>query len=333
MKGFFMKHSLLTIASILLSVFCNDIVFASQRQLSLLSAPKDMRIHIYSLFTVQELARVACTNQSLSKEIGNIGLYRGTNFEDLKKEIQSAWCCYREAGCYPKIKLCFFDVLCFENTFHVRQEQLIPHWIKNVVRPGIWQEKDRLIGKDEGGHSFSPVGNNYIILKPSNGDRNAICIDNIGTEQKGGFNPIITVYSIGSHGSLSQDEFDVFVNNNITNPLVIVLDKILIANNTMMNSLLEKFKSLSDKEIGAEECLQKLNEQLKIYYSLRDAKQEVLEVCQNAQYMQLKPQSDELLKNVEQAIAAKNTENHDSVSKIENASVIPVPKNRPCSIQ
>lgn len=332
-----MKRLFLTVVGVFSLVFLNDNAYAAQQQLSLLSSSSldgVRRVHFYPRVTIQELARVARVNQQLSKEVGTIGLYRNTNFEDVQKEIQNAWGCYREDGCYPKIKLCFMDVPCFSNTFHVKQERLITHWIKKVVRPGIWAEKNCFVGKDDGAHSLCFDGNNHIIFTSHNDTETHICIDNMNMRQKGTFNPIMNIYSIEQGiESLNQEMLDTVISSTIEIPVVVVLDRALVSSKTIMDLLSERFKSLGQHAIGAPECLQKLNKELAMYSSISQAKADVLNTCEEAEYMQFKPQSYDLLKILEDDINQVNVKPATIDSKNNNDSAVQVPNYRPCLIQ
>ena len=230
--------------------------FAMQRQLVLIDSQLEgfRRMNVYPQLMLRTLTQVACVNKQFSKEIGEMCLK--PNCDKLTEAIVNAWHCFHEDGCYPQIQICTWDRFCYSNK-KMQDKQGID-CIESIIKPGIWRENKCLIGKDNAAFSLA-YSNNRIVFKSTDCDSRDICIDNKDTKKKGIENRIMTIYSIDRDVELKEDEFDSMVDNDISIPLVILLDSLVIKDSANMEFLLKRFEKLAmEKNNVIDTCLDDL---------------------------------------------------------------------------
>jgi hypothetical protein len=252
---------------------------------------KDVRDKFfYPMLTIQEFGSVSCVNKKLLREIGSLAAYGAIDFGDVQSAIQLAWRSYQEDGVSPKVKLCFLNADCPKGRSQFRQEHLIAHWIKNVFRPGIWRESNCLIGTYELNNSLchsrhnslyhSLQTNNCLVVRSSNDSYDSICIDKALPEQYEDFNEIMTLYSIDQYvEALSQEKLDALISNKIEKPLVVIVEKSLIANDTIYEMLCGQFDKLkTTNDLTGWDCASKIVTQREIYLNSKKSVEEVNQV-------------------------------------------------------
>lgn len=249
------------------------------QQLSLLNNScgqiKDVRHkYFYPILSLQDLGKLVQVNKQCLSEISCVGLYenklntekescfvrlyKNIKFKNLQESIELALYCYQECGCLPKMIVSSISIPQHENVFSVRQDELIRRWILEFWKVKIWSSlQEQIVDKTKLCYAVNSGGDNYILLKPANGDAKMCCVDAPYMEQKDNpenLNTIMTIYSIGNHvQSLNQDELDAIVNNAIEKPLVIVFQDRLFGNKEIVGMLLNQLRKKAaehDHKIG-----------------------------------------------------------------------------------
>ena len=120
----------------------------------------------------------------------------------------------------------------YATIFHVRAEQLVAHWIKNeILQPKSINHKNAELPDDNYGIAFKSNTRHYTRYCVEDKNMNPV-----GSAES--LKRMITIYSIDQYSGLpNQKELGEFIRNDISEPLVIILEKNVLLNDEIMNAL------------------------------------------------------------------------------------------------